>query len=677
MEPQKEIDRLRDVIETMDYHYYVLDQPLISDMAYDALYQELLALEKQFPQFIRPDSPTQRINACPLSQFSPLPHKSPMLSLDNAFLEEDMIAFDQRVKKLLFPEEQVSYIGEPKLDGLSIELIYENGILIGASTRGDGMIGEDVTQNIRTIHSIPLSILPFARKNNVSFPPSFRVRGEVIMLKSDFIALNQDREKMGEALFANPRNAAAGSLRQLDSRITASRKLTAFFYFLTDYEPGTFETQMSILSFLSKLGFKTNPETKSFSSLPSLFAYYHDLETRRSTLPYEIDGVVFKIDSLKQWETLGFTAKSPRWAIAWKFKAHIGETKIMEIQVNVGRSGILTPVAIMEPVKVGGVMITHATLHNEDEIARKDIRIGDTVLIQRAGDVIPEVLEVLFNKRGPASVMFVMPKCCPACKSSVIRLPDQAFVRCLNLNCPARIAESFKYFVSKKGMDIEGLGEKIIDKLFQNGKISSISDIYKLKQEDFKDLPGFQEKASSKLINAINQSKNVALWKLIGALGVEGVGETTAKLLADSFSSLNDILDASLEKLTTIPGIGPITAESIFDFFQNHKNQQLIEELLNLGISIIPRNDQKDSKARILQGLQFVLTGSLGYYSREEAKGLIETLGGKVASSVSSKTNYVICGSDPGSKRDQALKLSIPLLTESQFIQMLSSKDEP
>jgi DNA ligase (NAD+) len=670
MDPAEKWESLRKQIELYDYHYYILDQPLVTDLTYDEIYQELKDLEREYPELIKEDSPTQRINATPLSKFSTLAHKTPMLSLDNAFTEEDMTAFEQRFRKILGDTEPVSYIAEPKLDGLSIELIYEKGVLVGAATRGNGILGEDVTQNIRTIRSIPLTVVPHAARNNITFPTSFRVRGEVIMLHQDFIALNRERENSGEVLFANPRNAAAGSLRQLDSKITSQRKLTAFFYFLTDYEPFSFSTQEDILLFLKRLGFATNPETKTLFTLTEVFHYYQDIATKRTVLPYEIDGVVYKINSLSQWQTLGFTAKSPRWAIAWKFKASNGETKIMDITVNVGRSGILTPVAVMEPVKIGGVTISHATLHNEDEMKRKDIRIGDWVLVQRAGDVIPEVIEVLFDKRDSSVKVFSMPKCCPVCQSETVRLPGQAYVRCTNANCPARVKETFAHFVSKAGMDIDGLGSKIIDKLFESGTIKSIADIYRLTVEDFLRLPGFKEKSSNKLIQAIEKSKTIELWKFLCSLPIEGVGETTSKLITNEYHTLEDLMTVSIDSLENIAGIGPITAESLYDFFQNPHNVELIQELVSLGIQLIESKQAKTSS--LFLGKQFVLTGTLESYSREEVKSLIESLGGKVTGSVSSKTSYLLCGKDPGSKLDTAIKLNIPIINEEDFKKLIS-----
>ena len=670
MDPAEKWESLRKQIELYDYHYYILDQPLVTDLTYDAIYQELKDLEREYPELIKEDSPTQRINATPLSKFSTLAHKTPMLSLDNAFTEEDMTAFEQRFRKILGETEPVSFIAEPKLDGLSIELIYEKGVLVGAATRGNGILGEDVTQNIRTIRSIPLTVVPHALRNNIPFPASFRVRGEVIMLHQDFITLNREREKSGEVLFANPRNAAAGSLRQLDSKITSQRKLTAFFYFLTDYEPFSFSTQEDILLFLKRLGFATNPETKTLFTLTEVFHYYQDIAIKRTVLPYEIDGVVYKINSLSQWETLGFTAKSPRWAIAWKFKASNGETKILDITVNVGRSGILTPVAVMEPVKIGGVTISHATLHNEDEMKRKDIRMGDWVLVQRAGDVIPEVIEVLFDKRDSSVKVFSMPKCCPVCQSETVRLPGQAYVRCTNANCPARVKETFAHFVSKTGMDIEGLGSKIIDKLFESGTIKSIADIYRLTAEDFLRLPGFKEKSSNKLIQAIEKSKTIELWKFLCSLSIEGVGETTSKLITNEYHTLEDLMTVSIDSLENIAGIGPITAESLYDFFQNPHNVELIQELVSLGIQLIESKQAKTS--HLFSGKQFVLTGTLENYSREEVKSLIESLGSKVTGSVSSKTSYLLCGKDPGSKLDAAIKLNIPILNEEDFKKLIS-----
>ena len=662
MDPKEEIEKLRELINYHDYRYYVLDNPEISDEEYDKLFKRLKELEEKYPQYITPDSPTQRVGGKPLEKFGTLPHKSPMLSLDNVFEEEEMREFDAKIKRFLNSNEDLEYVGEPKLDGLSIELIYQNGFLTAAATRGDGITGEDVTQNVKTIKSIPLS---------VKEKSEFRVRGEVIMYIKDFLELNEMRRKNGEPLFANPRNAAAGSLRQLDPSITASRKLNAFFYYLVDYSALKFDTHYETLQFLKELGFKVNNEIKIINGVEEAIKYHSYLEKKRETLPYEIDGAVFKLNKLELWKILGETSRSPRWAVAFKFSPHTAKTVIKDIQVNVGRTGIITPVAILEPVKIGGVTVSRATLHNEDEIKKKDIRIGDTVLVQRAGDVIPNIIEVDFEKRPPNTAPFKMPENCPVCGSKTVRLPDEAFVRCVNVNCPARIEESFKYFVSKSGMDIKGMGDKIVKKLIDSGKVKSLADIYKLKKEDFLELPNFKDKSATNLVNAINNSRKRELWRFIAALGIQGVGEYTAKLLANHFKSINRIMDAKIEELTEIKGIGPETAESIYSFFSNAINRKLINDLKEAGVEIIEETEE-DLKEKPLNGLTFVITGTFKNYRREELKRLIENYGGKVAESVSRNTDYLLVGEDPGSKLDKARELNIKTLTEEEFLKLIS-----
>ena len=662
MDPKEEIEKLRELIKYHDYRYYVLDSPEISDEEYDKLFKRLKELEEKYPQFITPDSPTQRVGGKPLEKFGPIKHKSPMLSLDNVFEEEEMQEFDAKIKRFLNSNEDLEYVGEPKLDGLSIELIYQNGLLTAAATRGDGITGEDVTQNVKTIKSIPLS---------VKEKSEFRVRGEVIMYIKDFIELNEIRKKNGEALFANPRNAAAGSLRQLDPSITASRKLNAFFYYLVDYSALKFDSHYETLQFLKDLGFKVNNEIKIINGVEEAIKYHSYLEQKRESLPYEIDGAVFKLNKLELWKILGETSRSPRWAVAFKFSPRTAKTVIKDIQVNVGRTGTITPVAILEPVKIGGVTVSRATLHNEDEIKKKDIRIGDTVVVQRAGDVIPDIIKVDLERRPPNTVPFKMPEFCPVCHSKTVRLIDEAFVRCVNVNCPARIEESFKYFVSKAGMDIKGLGDKIVKKLIETGKVKSLADIYKLKKEDFLELPNFKDKSATNLVNAINNSRKRELWRFIAALGIQGVGEYTAKLLANHFKSINRIMDAKIEELTEIKGIGPETAESIYSFFSNDSNRKLINDLIEAGVEIIEETTE-DLRNKPLNGLTFVITGTFKNYRREELKSLIENYGGKVVGSVSRNTDYLLVGEDPGSKLDKGRELNIKTLTEEEFLKLIS-----
>jgi DNA ligase (NAD+) len=660
---------LRKLISKYDHHYYVLDEPLLSDLAYDQLYQELIALEQQYPQWISSDSPSQRVAGQALERFETLAHLSPMLSLDNIFSREELRAYESKILKSFPTDETLQYIAEPKLDGLSIELVYEQGFLSAAITRGDGHSGENVTLNVRTIRAIPLSILEAARKHHIDLPSSFRVRGEVIMLIPDFIELNKTREIKGESLFANPRNAAAGSLRQLNPQVTSQRKLTAFFYFLVDYAPLQFKTQWEILTFLRLLGFKIHPKTKLIHNLEEAYAYHQELELERSSLPYEIDGSVFKLNSLEHWEILGQTARAPRWAFAFKFQAHTAETRLVNIVINVGRTGVLTPTAVLEPVRIGGVTVSHATLHNEDEIIRKDIRIGDFVLIQRAGDVIPDIISVNFMKRNKDAEVFTMPSFCPVCHSPVERINGQAFIKCRNLDCPARIKESMKHFASKAGLDIPGLGEKLIEKFYDAGLLKSSADLYALKASDLIPLPGFQDKSVHNLLLAINQAKHPPLWRFISALGIDGVGEVTARLLASRFKTLEGLIDANEEELLAIPQIGPETARSMILFFNLQKNLDMIACMKQFGL-----NPQEYSQTQAgdetlpLSGKTVVVTGTLKNYSRQSAEDALRRLGAKVSSSVSSKTSFVLAGENAGSKLDKAKELGIPVMNEEDLL---------
>lgn len=666
-DPKEVYQQLKESIRTHDRLYYVLDRPEISDEEYDQLYRQLLQIEARHPEWITIDSPSQRITGKALEKFAPLPHLTPMLSLENVFNWEEMQNYLERITRLLSLPDPPAFIGEPKLDGLSIELIYENAVLTGASTRGDGTTGEDVTSNIRTIRSIPLSVSEAANQHGIQLPPSFRVRGEVIMLKRDFHRLNEERNQHHEPVFANPRNAAAGSLRQLDPQITSKRPLTAYFYYMVNYEPLVFDSQELILRTLQWLGFPVNPSIKHLSDSEAIADYYRQMQMSRETCPYEMDGIVLKVNETRFWNVLGFTAKAPRWAIAWKFKAELASTVVNAIQVQVGRTGILTPIADLAPVQIGGVRVSRATLHNEDEIKKKDIRVGDTVFLQRAGDVIPYIIGVDKSKRPPSSMEFQMPFFCPVCHTQTIRLPDEAFVRCVNSNCPARIEESLRHFASKQAMDIEGLGEKIVHKLFAHHLILSIADIYRLTPSLLLSLDGFQQQSTENLLRSIEKSKSNDLWRLLHGLGIEGVGEVTAKSLAATFCSLQSLQEASREELLKVANIGEKTTESILDYFQHPINHRLIQELAELGVNL-----QYIEKSAFLTqpmvGLQVVLTGTLQQFSREKAKSLIEKLGGRVSSSVSSQTSFVIAGENPGSKYDRAIALGIPILTEEEWI---------
>jgi len=665
---KEQYQRLKREIRHHDTLYYVLDQPTLTDEAYDLLYRQLVSIEKEHPDWITQDSPTQRVSGIPLDQFSPLAHLTPMLSLENVFSWEEMQNYLERIRKMLHTQNLPSFIGEPKLDGLSIELIYENGLLTGASTRGDGLIGEDVTLNVRTIKSIPLSVQDSANQYHIVLPPSFRVRGEVIMLKDDFIAMNRERKQNNETPFANPRNAAAGSLRQLDPSITAHRPLQAFFYFMVNYEPLEFPTQESILQTLQSLGFPVNPMIRLLDTPEKISTYYQWMQEFREKSAFEMDGVVLKINDTPLWTILGTTAKAPRWAIAWKFKADVATTRLQSIQIQVGRTGILTPIAELDPVNIGGVRVSRASLHNEDEIRKKDIRVGDWVFVQRAGEVIPYIIGVDKSQRILNTESFQMPSACPICNTPTVRLPNEAFVRCINSNCPARIEEGLRHFASKQAMDIDGLGEKIIHKLFIHKALHSIADIYRLTAEKLLSLDGFQQQLTDNLLKAIEKSKHHDLWRVLHGLGIEGVGEVTAKSLADRFQTMEALQSAGREALLSVENIGEKTAESLLDYFQLSENQQLLRELKELGVNFY-HNKVSTGYHQTMMGLQIVLTGTLANFSREKAKEIIEQLGGKVSSSVSIKTSFVLAGENPGSKIEQAKSLGIRIITEKDWME--------
>ena len=669
MDTKDRIEQLKEIINYHDHKYYVLDDPEISDAEYDKLYRELKEIEELHPEYVTPDSPTQRVGGKPLNKFNTIMHKSPMLSLENVIENEEIIQYDQRLKRLLDANIELQYVGEPKLDGLSIELIYRNGYLEGASTRGDGIRGEDVTQNIKTIKSIPLTVIRAADSWKIKLPSEFRVRGEIVMFINDFLELNRKREIDDEVLFSNPRNAAAGSLRQLDPSITSQRKLNAFFYYMVDYDILRFDNHYDILECLKKLGFKINNEIRILNGINEVISYHDYLQNNRNRFQYEIDGAVLKLNSLSLWDKAGYTSKNPRWAVAFKFSPRTAKTIIQNIEVNVGRTGIITPVAILEPVKIGGVTVSRASLHNEDEIKNKDIRVGDTVIVQRAGDVIPDVLEVDFNKRKPGSNIFRMPEFCPICNSKTVRNINEAYVKCINANCPAKIEEGFIHFVSKAGMDIDGLGDKIIKKLLKNCKLKSLSDIYKLSIEDLLELDGFKDKSSENIINSINNSKKRELWRFLTAIGIEGVGEYTAKLLSNNFHSLERIMLLKEEELLEIKGIGKETAFNIVSFLKEEKNCQLIKELLSYNLILTVESDMIE--IRNFENFTFVLTGTFSKYTRDQLKELIEKRGGKVVDTVSKNTDYLLLGEKAGSKLLKARELEIKIISEDKLEKFL------
>jgi len=680
---EKEIESLRQEINFHNYRYYVLDSPVISDAEYDKLMRRLEGIEAKHPELITPDSPTQRIGAKPLEEFGAITHTIPMLSLKNAFGSEEAREFDDRVKRLLTPhpalshkgggKEVIEYVAEPKIDGLAIELVYEEGRFAAGSTRGDGYTGEDVTQNLKTIKSIPMRLLQMqkssalggrSQKSEIAYPiPSrLEVRGEVFLPLKAFEKINKERGKNSEPLFANPRNAAAGSLRQLDPKITASRPLDIFCYGVGTAVGIKFKTHFETLDALKVFGFKVNPLIKVCKGIEDVLGYHKEMEKNRDNLPYEVDGIVIKVNDLEFQERLGVLTRSPRWALAYKFKPREETTKIHKIEIGVGRTGALTPVAIMEPVEIGGVTVERATLHNQDEIDRKDIRIGDTVVIQRAGDVIPEVVLVVREKRTGKEKPFKIPDKCPLCSSRVERVG--AIHYCTGgLSCPAQVKETIKHFVSKRAMDIEGLGDKHIEQFVDDGLIKDVADLYSLKKDDLLKLERWAEKSTDNLIDAIEKSKKPTLPKLVYALGIRQVGEHMAHVLAEEFGALEAIMRADKERLLSVHDIGPETAESIFDFFQEPHNVKVIEKLKKAGI-LFPQMKKVSGK---LAGKTFLFTGTLESFSRDKAKELVEQQGGKAASSTSKNIDYVVAGTEPGSKYDKAKRLELKILTEEEF----------
>lgn len=664
--PPEVLARVQDLRERIHYHnyrYHVLDDPVISDAEFDRLMQKLSQLESEYPGLVTPDSPTQRVGAAPLDKFETVPHRVPMLSLENAFSEAEAREFEDRLKRFLRTSEAFDYVVEPKMDGVAVELVYEQGHLRVGSTRGDGYRGENVTQNLKTIHTIPLMLL----SRDLSPPDLLEVRGEVYMDLTEFQKLNDERLAKGEPPFANPRNAAAGSLRQLDPAVTAGRPLKIFCYGIGQVSR-SFESHWEVLTALKSWGLRVNPLIERRRGIEAAIQYHHDLEHQRHGLPYEIDGVVIKVDNLALQERLGTKARSPRWALAYKFAATQATTRVKDIVVNVGRTGAITPMAVMEPVEVGGVTVSRATLHNEDEVARKDVRVGDTVLIQRAGDVIPEVVKVILEARPPEAQPFQMPSVCPVCGTPLVRPAGEAVTRCPNPDCRGALRRGILHFASKTAMDIDGLGEKIIDQLIDQGLVKEIDDLYRLTEADLVPLERFAEKSAGNLVAAIQASKSVSLARFIYALGIRYVGEATAQLLAQHFHNLENLQRAGEEDLLQVEGVGPQVAGSIREYFQNPRNLELLAKLKTLGVKPLP---PEPPPRTALAGKTFVFTGGLSRFSREEAKAQVTARGGKVSSSVSAKTDYVVVGADPGSKFIKARDLGVTILDEDAFEEML------
>ncbi|MDT8272639.1 MAG: NAD-dependent DNA ligase LigA [Desulfomonilia bacterium] len=658
------VNRLQELRRKLDYHnhrYHALDAPEISDAQYDELFRELVTIEHDYPHLITPDSPTQRIGAAPLKEFPGIVHRIPMLSIDNAMDQEGVLSFHARVSRWL-GREDVEYCCEPKFDGLAVEIVYEGGILIRGGTRGDGVVGEDVTQNLKTIRSLPLRLL------GDDFSGILEVRGEVVMDKSAFTALNRERSEKGEPLFANPRNAAAGSLRQLDPSITASRPLTFFAYGVSDPAVLGATTQGFVLDALQEIGFKVNPDRSLCRGVKEVMDFVAHMQEQRSELPYEIDGIVIKVNDSHDQEILGVKARSPRWAVAFKFPPTQTTTVLMKIEVQVGRTGVVTPVAILEPVHLAGVVVKRATLHNEAEVHRKDVREGDTVIVQRAGDVIPEIVGPVKTKRPATTEIFHMLSRCPVCTAVLVQ--DGVFHRCVNLTCPARVREQIHHFASKEALAIDGLGRRIIDQLVEGGLVHDVSDLYKLTVDDLMKLEGFAEISSKKLIAAIDASRKTTLERFLVSIGIQHVGRVASHQIARSFGSLERIMHASKEELSTLTGIGDEIAHSITEFFVQEENQRVIERLFERGL-VISSPEQQNSLRKSLQGKTFCFTGTLSSMSRPEAQRRVELLEGTVVTNVNKKLTHLVVGSDPGSKRDRAVTLGVEILDEEGFLKMI------
>lgn len=660
-EAKEKIESLRKEISHHNYKYYVENNPEISDYEFDQLLKELEQLEEKYPDLVTPDSPTQRVGGEPLDEFKTVEHKVPMLSLANTYNEQELIDFDERVRKNVGT---VEYVVEPKIDGAGIALYYENGVLQRGATRGDGRKGDDITQNLKTIHSIPLRL-------QGSLLSTVEVRGEVFMTKSGFKQYNKELVKQEKQPFANPRNAAAGSIRQLDPKIVAERPLDVFIYIIS-YIKTPLRTQEEVLDALKQAGFKTNPLAKKVSDIYQAIQYCKHLERKRDNLDYDIDGAVLKVNSIEKQKTLGATSKNPRWAISYKFAAQQATTTLKDIDVQVGRTGVLTPVAILEPVEVGGVTVSRATLHNFDELKRKDIRIHDTVLVERSGDVIPQVVKSITEKRTGDEQKKTIPKTCPICDTPVKHKEGEVAIRCPNTMCPARLKWRMQYYASRDAMDIDHLGESTIDKLLEQNMIENVADLYKLKKEDILQLEGFKEKSAQNVLDSIENSKKQDLSRLIYGLGIRHVGKYAAQLLANTFSSIDELAKATEEELKEIDGLGEKSAEAIATFFATEENMILINRLKKYGVNT---KSKQPSTRRTLQGKKFVFTGSLDGLSRSKAGDLVKEQGGMVTSSVSKQVNYVVVGKNPGSKYEKAKKQGIPIIKEDEFLYMTKKKE--
>ncbi|MBM7553417.1 NAD-dependent DNA ligase LigA [Thalassobacillus pellis] len=663
-EAKQKVEELREQLNRYNYEYHVQDNPSVSDYEYDMKMRELVDLEEQFPDLVTADSPSQRVGGPPLDAFQKVQHNVPMLSLGNAFNEEELRDFDRRARGGV--DEDIQYVCELKIDGLAVSLTYEDGLFVRGATRGDGTTGEDITKNLRTIRNIPLRLKE---------AESLEVRGEAYMPKRSFIKLNEEKEANGEEPFANPRNAAAGSLRQLDPKIAAKRNLDIFLYGVGEWQTSELGSHSERLEKMEQLGLKTNPEWQKCDDIDAVIDYVNGWVERRMDLDYEIDGIVIKVDRLDQQEALGFTAKSPRWAIAYKFPAEEAITKLKDIELSVGRTGAVTPTALLDPVKVAGTTVQRASLHNEDLIREKDIRIGDTVVIKKAGDIIPEVVRVLTEERTGEEKEYYMPEHCPECGSELVRLEEEVALRCINPNCPAQLREGLIHFVSRNAMNIDGLGEKVIAQLFKENLVATIADLYKLAREELLKLERMGEKSVDNLLNAIHASKENSLERLLFGLGIRYVGSKAAKTLAEAFGTMDNLQKASYEDLLAINEIGDKMADSIYRYFEEEKVEALISELKELGLNMEYKGRRKSEQASDspFTGKTIVLTGKMESFTRSEAKQNVEDLGGKITGSVSKNTDLLIAGEDAGSKLDKARELGVEIWDEEKFKQALNA----